>query len=240
MLTQTIGAVQLAGDVAALAATALSPDAGLAAGEAQSVPVEISLDFAVLCSLSGEVGGELALFVDDEIGRTLTAADGAEVDLATALTPLLQQIAGTLGGVTLGTPATVDSRIAQQRVNGRSEMAVVGLDDGVAVRAAVAVGLDGAPPVVAAAVASPVLQNERLDLLRHVEMAATVELGRAKMTINDLLGLRDGAIIELDRAAGEAADLFVNGRLIARGEIVVVDENYALRVTQIVSDEPGR
>ena len=71
-------------------------------------------------------------------------------------------------------------------------------------------------------------------------MSATVELGRARMTINDLLSLHDGAIIELDRAAGAPADLLVNGRLIAHGEIVVLDENYALRITQIVSDEQGR
>jgi flagellar motor switch protein FliN/FliY len=57
------------------------------------------------------------------------------------------------------------------------------------------------------------------------------------MTVNDLLSLRNGSVIELDRAAGEAADLFVNGRLIARGEVVVVDENYALRITQIVTED---
>jgi flagellar motor switch protein FliN/FliY len=71
-------------------------------------------------------------------------------------------------------------------------------------------------------------------------MQASAELGRARMTINDLLSLRTGAVIELDRAAGDPADLFVNGRLIARGEVVVVDENYALRITQIVSGEIER
>ena len=60
------------------------------------------------------------------------------------------------------------------------------------------------------------------------------------MTINELLSLQTGAVIELDRAAGDPADLFVNGRLIARGEVVVVDENYALRITQIVADEIER
>ncbi len=246
MNTLTIGAAQLAGDVAAAAAPALAPGVALVAGEPQTVPVEIPLEYAVLCALGGDVNGELALFVDDAFGRALVTADAGELDLADALAPALQQISAGLGSVLLGAPATVDARIAEQRINGRAEMAVVALDDGAAVRAAVAVGLD-APPVAhpAQSVAQPAAagfggHNERLDLLRHVEMSATVELGRAKMTINDLLGLRDGAIIELDRAAGEAADLFVNGRLIARGEVVVVDENYALRITQIVTDEPGR
>jgi flagellar motor switch protein FliN/FliY len=60
------------------------------------------------------------------------------------------------------------------------------------------------------------------------------------MTINQLLSLQTGAVIELDRAAGDPADIFVNGRLLARGEVVVVDENYGLRITQIVADENGR
>ena len=67
-------------------------------------------------------------------------------------------------------------------------------------------------------------------------MEVTAELGRTRMTVHELLSLRPGAIIELDRAAGSPADLLVNGRLIARGEVVVVDENFALRITQIVSD----
>ncbi|HVU92202.1 MAG TPA: flagellar motor switch protein FliN, partial [Jatrophihabitans sp.] len=105
-------------------------------------------------------------------------------------------------------------------------------------RAAVLLGAVAAPeptPATGAPAGRP--PAGRLDLLRGVEMQATVELGRARLTLNDLLGLRDGAVIELDRAAGDAADLSVNGRLIARGEIVVVDENYALRITEIVSGE---
>jgi flagellar motor switch protein FliN/FliY len=81
---------------------------------------------------------------------------------------------------------------------------------------------------------------DRLDVLRAVEMAATAELGRARMTVNDLLALREGAVIELDRAAGAPADLYVNGRLIAKGEVVVVDENYGLRITQVITDADNR
>ncbi len=60
------------------------------------------------------------------------------------------------------------------------------------------------------------------------------------MTLNELLALTDGAVIELDRAAGAPADLLVNGRLIARGEVVVIDENFGLRITEIVSDHGVR
>ncbi|NUM40561.1 MAG: flagellar motor switch protein FliN, partial [Leptospiraceae bacterium] len=74
-----------------------------------------------------------------------------------------------------------------------------------------------------------------LNLLMDVQMALTVELGRTKMYIKDILGLGEGSIIELDKLAGEPVDLLVNGKLIAKGEVVVIDENFGVRVTDIVS-----
>ena len=79
-------------------------------------------------------------------------------------------------------------------------------------------------------------QRRGLELLHGVDMEVTVELGRTRMTVRDLLSLAPGAVLELDRAAGSPADLLVNGRLIARGEVVVVDENFGLRVTEIVEE----
>ena len=73
-----------------------------------------------------------------------------------------------------------------------------------------------------------------LEMLHGVDMEVTVELGRTRMTVRDLLALSPGAVLELDRAAGSPADLLVNGRLIARGEVVVVDEDFGLRVTEIL------
>ncbi|MDX1961450.1 MAG: flagellar motor switch protein FliN [Leptospiraceae bacterium] len=74
-----------------------------------------------------------------------------------------------------------------------------------------------------------------LNLLMDVQMSVTVELGRTKMYIKDILGLGEGSIIELDKLAGEPVDLLVNGKLIAKGEVVVIDENFGVRVTDIVS-----
>lgn len=74
-----------------------------------------------------------------------------------------------------------------------------------------------------------------LDLLRDVAMEITVELGRTRMTVRELLSLTPGAVIELDRAAGSPADLLVNGTLIARGEVVVVDEDFGIRITEILA-----
>ena len=64
----------------------------------------------------------------------------------------------------------------------------------------------------------------------------SAELGRTTMTVRDLLALSPGEVLELDRAAGSPADLLVNGRLIARGEVVVVDEDFGLRVTEIIDE----
>jgi flagellar motor switch protein FliN/FliY len=80
-------------------------------------------------------------------------------------------------------------------------------------------------------------ETSGLNLLRDVEMVLTVELGRTRMSVRELLAMAPGSVVELDRAAGAPADLMVNGRLLARGEVVVVDEDYGLRITEIV--EPG-
>jgi flagellar motor switch protein FliN/FliY len=74
-------------------------------------------------------------------------------------------------------------------------------------------------------------------MLRDVAMEVTAQIGSTRMTVSELLNLADGAVIELDRSAGAPADLLVNGHLIARGEVVVIDENFGLRITEIVSDE---
>ena len=74
-----------------------------------------------------------------------------------------------------------------------------------------------------------------LDLLLDVPLQVTVELGRARKLVRDILNLAAGSIIELDKLAGEPVDVLVNGKLVARGEVVVVDENFGVRVTDVVS-----
>lgn len=75
-----------------------------------------------------------------------------------------------------------------------------------------------------------------IELLHGVDMEVTVEIGRARMTVRELLDLSPGTVLELDRTAGSPADLLVNGRLIAHGQVVVIDEDFGLRVTEIVVD----
>ena len=74
-----------------------------------------------------------------------------------------------------------------------------------------------------------------LERLRDVPVELAVEIGRTRMTIGETLALGPGSIITLNRLAGEPVDLLVNGKPIARGEVVVIDEEFGLRVTEIVS-----
>lgn len=82
--------------------------------------------------------------------------------------------------------------------------------------------------------AAPAAQSG-LDLILDVPLRVTVELGRTRMQIRDVLELGKGSVVELDKLAGEPVDLLVNGKLIARGEVVVIDESFGVRVTDIVS-----
>jgi len=81
----------------------------------------------------------------------------------------------------------------------------------------------------------PVDPIRNLDFLLDIPMELTVEIGRAKLEIKELLTLGPGSVVELDKLAGEPLDVYVNDRLIARGEVVVVNEKFGLRLTEAVS-----
>jgi len=82
---------------------------------------------------------------------------------------------------------------------------------------------------------NPSVEQGNIGLLMDVYMEMTVELGRTKKLIKEILGMGEGTIIELDKLAGEPVDILVNHKLIAKGEVVVIDENFGVRVTEIVS-----
>ncbi|GAB4142695.1 MAG: hypothetical protein Fur0037_09990 [Planctomycetota bacterium] len=89
---------------------------------------------------------------------------------------------------------------------------------------------------------SPGLRAEgprNLDLLLDVDIPISVEVGRARMSLDEVLNLVPGSVLALDKKAEEPVDLRVNGKLVARGEVVLVDDAYGLRITQIV-DAAGR
>jgi len=75
-----------------------------------------------------------------------------------------------------------------------------------------------------------------LDLLMDMPLPVIVELGRTTMLVRDILALGPGSVIELEKAAGENVDILVNGRLIARGEVVVIEENFGVRIVEFMSN----
>ncbi len=83
---------------------------------------------------------------------------------------------------------------------------------------------------------NPITQQENIDLIMDVPLEVTVELGRTKKSIKEILEFAPGTIIELDKIAGEPIDVLVNGKLVAKGEVVVIEESFGVRVTEIIKE----
>jgi len=81
---------------------------------------------------------------------------------------------------------------------------------------------------------NPNQPQENIDLIKDVPLEVTVELGRTAKSISDILDFAPGTIIELDKIAGEPIDVLVNGKFVAKGEVVVIEESFGVRVTEII------
>lgn len=95
---------------------------------------------------------------------------------------------------------------------------------------------DAAGQVVSAS-GNPSASGQTLEFILDVTLQVTVEVGRARMTIQDLLQLGQGSVVELEKMAGESLDVYINGKQVARGEAVIVNEKFGVRLTQIISPE---
>lgn len=82
--------------------------------------------------------------------------------------------------------------------------------------------------------------NQPLSLLYDVEMHVKIELGRTQMYVEDILKLGQGSVVELDRFAGDPVDVYVNGRMVARGEVLVLNDNFCVRVSEIIANPDAR
>jgi flagellar motor switch protein FliN len=92
-----------------------------------------------------------------------------------------------------------------------------------------------APPPSGSASAPGGKESRNLDLILDIPLRVTVELGRARMVVSELLNLSQGSVIELSKLAGEPLEVLVNDKLVARGEAVVVNEKFGVRLTDIIS-----
>ncbi|OGQ85529.1 MAG: flagellar motor switch protein FliN [Deltaproteobacteria bacterium RIFOXYD12_FULL_56_24] len=77
--------------------------------------------------------------------------------------------------------------------------------------------------------------SQNLDFLLDIPLEVTVELGRTSMIINKMLQLTQGSVVELDKAAGESVEIFVNDKLLGKGEVIVINERFGVRITEIIS-----
>ena len=77
--------------------------------------------------------------------------------------------------------------------------------------------------------------ERRMGMLDDIDVRVRVELGRCRMYVSEVLGLREGSVIELDKLAGDPVDIVVNGKLLARGEVLVLNDNFCVRITEIVN-----
>jgi len=98
--------------------------------------------------------------------------------------------------------------------------------------------MDNNPVVSETATSGNNSHSANIDMLLDVPLTVTIELGRTEMTLKQALELNQGSVIELSRLAGDPIDVYVNERLIARGEVVVVDDKFAVRITELFSNTP--
>jgi flagellar motor switch protein FliN/FliY len=188
---------------------------------------------AITAYLSGGVEGKLLLVVAAELVEALAGTPFGAVEPAAALRPALETLATALGGRLDGAPTAIAVQDCVDVLAGGT-VVLVPLVAGTAVHALAGVSVVAESGPVAAATGGGTA-SWGIDMLRDVEMEVTCELGRTRMTVRQLLALAPGDVVELDRLAGSPADLLVNGTLLARGEVVVVDEAFGLRITEIVT-----
>ena len=245
MTAPTITEPQLAlARTAAEAALAVLPTSReLAAGVPGAAAAGmLTVGQAITAKFTGAAVGEVVVVVGQDLADALKESPLGELDLTAAVRPALEAAARTFGPVVLDPGQLMEPGVALSAIAAKDGAVSVPLLDGGAVRAVIALALspwpsDSSGGGVATRSASAAAVRGGLDMLHDVEMEVSAELGRTRMSVRELLSLSPGAIVELDRAAGSPADLLVNGRLIARGEVVVVDENFGIRITEIVS--PG-
>lgn len=188
---------------------------------------------AILGALGGGVEGSVLLMVGADVVEALKGTPFGDLEPAKAFKPALEAIATGLGARLDGEPSAVEAADAPGVLQA-GQTVMVPLSTGGAVVALAGVSFLSMP-AAGPGQASGGGRSWGIEMLRDVEMEVTCELGRTRMTVRQLLALAPGDVVELDRLAGSPADLLVNGTLLARGEVVVVDESFGLRITEIVT-----
>jgi flagellar motor switch protein FliN/FliY len=231
----TASTAELAEAAAALLAQNLPTPLPLTPAAADPGALPTPDTVAVRAGFVGAMSAELVVALAEPVANAIGGADG--LSLVDVLRPALEAAGQALGSGVLdaGTVGPVADALVG---DGVGTIALVDSLDtplvwfGLHVRTP----QGGGVPHQRSQVATPGGESAALRLLHDVEMTLTAEIGRTKLPVRQVLELVPGTVLELDRAAGAPADVLVNGRLVARGEVVVVDEDYGIRITEIVTE----
>ena len=217
--------------------------AGQASADASAIPMSQAA-VTIVATVEGAVAGNLMITFTQDV----TAELGTVAEMLNSLGPAFTE-AGLAMGVTVGEP-TLASGTPSVAPDIAVPLTMRGIPVGglmlfasepAAAPEPAAPEPAPAAPAAAAKTSGKMVDRRidvsRIDLLINVQMEVTVEIGRTRLPIGELLALTPGKVIELDRPAGALVDLYINGTILAKGEIVVIDEEYGFRVTEIVSEE---
>lgn len=193
---------------------------------------------AVTAHFVGSTSADLILVAGDATAAMLADA-GEDVSVAEVLRPCLEAATSALGAGVLDN--AVVTQVGSSLQDPDTEVFALVDESGIAhawfgVRIRTAVQPAAAPK---AAPADAETERNKMRILHDVELVLTAEIGHTRLPMRQVLDLVPGTVLELDRAAGSPADVMVNGRLVARGEVVVVDEDYGIRITELVAPESG-
>jgi flagellar motor switch protein FliN len=163
-----------------------------------------------------------------EVKFSVTIPDAPEAELLGLFTAaFMAELALSADGTPGEGPGDAESLLGEDEMSAPDRAAPTAADSGARPPSSLFPDLPGRH--------SELSHTRGLEMILDIPLDVTVELGRVRMLIKDVLELSSGSIIELDRVAGEPVDLVVNGRLVAKGEVVVIEDNFGLRITEIVS-----
>lgn len=198
---------------------------------------------AVSATIAGTASGTIIICLSEELAAAVENGPLGTQDLVEALTPALDDcctaLAADLGDIRHEAAQALDAELALSNATTHESVCVIPLANDTGVCASIVFLLDSGS-VGFSTLSETFLGDESIrgvELLSDVEMGVTAELGRTRMSIRELLSLQPGSIVELDRTAGSPVDLLVNGTLVARGEVVVIDEEFGIRITEIIGHD---
>lgn len=205
---------------------------------------------AVSATLSGSAAGTIVLTISSDLAGLIENGPVGPQELTAGVeTSLTDAVAAIDSGLSHSSSIALEAEVALANAAAHSQIVTIPISAATGPVAALVLLIDEqAEQPAPAAEASASFESlsgalstdsgsRAVELLHDVEMGVTAELGRTRMTVRELLSLQPGSVVELDRAAGSPVDLLVNGTLVARGEVVVIDEEFGVRITEIIGYE---